>query len=85
MSGAIDALGYAAAALTTSAFVPQAVRTIKSRDTRGISLWMYVIFTAGVALWLAYGIAAHSAPIAVANLVTLILSATVLVLKLRHG
>jgi MtN3 and saliva related transmembrane protein len=81
----LDLLGYTAAALTTSAFVPQALKTVLSRDTSGISLWMYLVFTTGVALWFVYGLAAGEWPIIVANAVTFPLAATVLVLKLRHG
>ena len=76
--------GYVAAALTTLAFVPQAVKTIRSRETHAISLGMYVVFTIGIAFWLAYGIALHSWPMIVANVVTFGLSATILGLKLRY-
>lgn len=78
----IDWLGYAAAALTTASFVPQAWLTFRSRDTSGVSLGMYSVFTAGVALWLAYGIALRDWPIIVANAVTLALAAAILVMKL---
>lgn len=78
-------LGFAAAALTSASFVPQAVMTIRTRDTRGISLSMYAIFTVGVALWLAYGIALESWPMIAANTATLCLAATILILKLRYG
>jgi len=78
-------LGYIAALLTSSSFIPQAVMTIRSRNTQGISLAMYVIFTVGVALWLAYGIYIDSWPMILANTVTLGLAATVLGLKLRYG
>jgi len=77
--------GYVAATLTTVAFVPQALKTIRSRDTRGISLAMYVVFTIGIGFWLAYGVALGSWPMILSNLVTLGLSGTILVLKLRHG
>ena len=77
-------LGYIAALLTSSSFIPQAVMTIRSRNTQGISLAMYVIFTVGVALWLAYGIYLDSWPMILANTVTLGLAATVLGLKLRY-
>lgn len=77
--------GYAAAVLTTASFIPQAVMTIRSRNTRGISRGMYIIFTAGVAMWLAYGIAIVSWPMILANVVTLMLAATILILKLRYG
>lgn len=77
--------GYLAAAMTTLAFVPQAVKTIRTRDTRSISLGMYVVFTAGIAMWLVYGIALDSVPMILANIVTFLLSATILGLKLKHG
>ena len=81
----LEWFGYAAAVLTTSSFIPQAVMTIRSRNTRGISLAMYVIFTVGVALWLVYGIALESWPMILANTVTLGLAATILAMKLRFG
>lgn len=81
----LEWLGFAAAALTSASFIPQAVMTIRTRDTRGISLGMYAIFTVGVALWLAYGIALDSWPMIVANTATLALAGTILALKLRYG
>lgn len=77
--------GYTAAAMTTLAFVPQAWQTIRTKDTRSISLGMYVVFTAGIAMWLVYGIALDSMPMILSNIVTFILSATILGLKLKHG
>jgi MtN3 and saliva related transmembrane protein len=77
-----DLIGYTAAALTTGSFLPQAILTLRTRDTRGISLAMYGAFTAGVALWLVYGIALGEWPIVVANAVTLVLAATILGTKL---
>ena len=77
--------GYVAATLTTAAFFPQAIKTIRSKDTSGVSLGMYVVFTIGVAFWLLYGIALHSWPMIISNIITFALSATILVLKLRHG
>ena len=76
--------GYVAATLTTLAFVPQALKTIRSRDTRGLSLGMYVVFTIGVGFWLAYGIALESWPMILSNIVTLGLSATILAMKVRY-
>ena len=75
--------GYVAATLTTLAFVPQAVKTLRTRDTRSISLYMYVVFTAGVAFWLVYGIYLHSWPMIIANIVTLALAAMILYMKVR--
>lgn len=82
--------GFTAAFLTTVAFVPQAYRSWRTRDLSGISLPMYALFTLGVASWLVYGLLIDSMPVIVANGVTLILSSTVLTLKvlsvihLRH-
>ena len=81
----VNSLGYVAAALTTAAFVPQAVKVIRSRDTGAISLWMYVTFTVGIALWFVYGVLLNAWPIILANAVTFGLAATILALKLRHG
>lgn len=78
-----NALGYAAAALTTGSFVPQAVLTLRTRDVRGISLSMYTAFTTGVALWLLYGLRLGEWPIVVANAVTLCLALVILVTKIR--
>jgi MtN3 and saliva related transmembrane protein len=80
-----DWMGYAAAVLTTTSFVPQAVRTLRTRETHGISLWMYVLFTIGVGCWLAYGLLLGSWPMIVANIVTLALATAILLLKLRYG
>ncbi len=80
-----DLVGYAAALLTTMSFVPQAVKSLRTRDMSGVSLAMYLLFTLGVACWLAYGILLASWPIIIANLITLTLAAAILWLKIRHG
>ncbi|MDQ3289282.1 MAG: SemiSWEET transporter [Pseudomonadota bacterium] len=82
MSG--EWLGYMAAVLTTLSFVPQAVKTIRTRDTSGISIAMYVMFTVGIGFWLAYGIALGSWPMIGCNLITLLLAGTILGLKIRY-
>lgn len=79
-----DLIGYGAAALTTAAFVPQALKSWTSRDLSGISLGMYSLFTLGVALWLIYGLFLESWPVILANGVTLVLAGTVLWLKVSH-
>jgi MtN3 and saliva related transmembrane protein len=81
----IEPLGYIAAFLTSVSFIPQAVMTIRTRETHAISRGMYIMFTVGVAFWLAYGIAIVSWPMILANSVTLALAATILALKLRYG
>lgn len=78
-------LGFIAATLTTAAFVPQALKTLRTRDTRSISLGMYVAFALGVCFWLAYGIVLGSWPMILSNVVTLALALLILGLKLRHG
>jgi len=83
LPGLPDSVGYLAALLTTSSFVPQALLTLRTRDVSGISLSMYSAFTLGVALWLLYGLAIGEWPVIVANTVTLALAATILVTKVR--
>ena len=80
-----DALGFAAGTLTTIAFVPQLLRIIKSRSAHDISWWMFGIFSFGVVLWLWYGIRAEALPLIIANVVTLVLAAAILILKWRYG
>jgi len=80
----IDWIGTLAACLTTSSFVPQAWHTFRTRDVSGISLGMYSLFTAGVALWLAYGILLMAWPIIIANVITTSLALMILVMKLRY-
>ncbi|MGJ4803969.1 SemiSWEET transporter [Luteimonas sp. SDU82] len=81
----LEWIGYIAATLTTLAFVPQAVKTIRSRDTSGISLGMYVVFIIGIVCWFGYGLVLGSWPMILANAVTFVLAAVILALKLRHG
>lgn len=80
-----ETLGYLAATLTTVAFVPQAWRIWRTKDVRGISLRMYIVFTVGVALWLAYGFALKELPVILANAITLVLACAVLVMRIRYG
>ena len=77
-----DVFGYIAATLTTVSFFPQALKTLKSRDTRAISLRMYLLFTAGVAFWSLYGWMVKDGPVLIANLITLIPEVIVLGIKL---
>ena len=76
-------IGYAAAILTTASFVPQAWVTFRTRDVRGISLGMSLLFVLGVSLWLAYGVLVTAWPIVIANTITLALAAAILFMKLR--
>jgi MtN3 and saliva related transmembrane protein len=80
-----DLIGWLATTLTTIAFVPQVWRAWKTRSARDLSLPMYLIFTAGVVLWLTYGLMIQSWPIIVGNIVTLVLASSVLAMKLKFG
>jgi MtN3 and saliva related transmembrane protein len=78
-------VGFGAAALTTAAFVPQAMLTWKRRRAEGVSLGMYVVFVTGLVGWLAYGLLIGSTPIIISNIVTLLLAGFILAMKLRFG
>jgi len=79
-----ELLGYLAACCTTLAFVPQAVRTIRTRDTRPLPLGMYLLFTCGVLLWLSSGALIEDTPLIVANTVTGLLAAIILFHKIKN-
>jgi MtN3 and saliva related transmembrane protein len=80
---AVNVIGYTAATLTTASFLPQLIRVVKLRSARDISLGMFLIFSLGTLFWFVYGLLAHSAPVWIANALTLALSVSILVLKLR--
>ncbi len=81
----IEFVGAAAALLTTLCWVPQAWRTIRTRDTRAISLVAQSAFLVGIGLWLVYGLLLGSWPLIAANGVSAVLVGTILSLKLRYG
>ena len=80
----IEVIGYCAAFLTTIAFLPQAIQSWRTRDLSGVSLGMYSLFTAGVGLWLIYGLIIEKWPLILANALTFALALSILALKLRH-
>lgn len=73
-----------AATLTTAGFIPQALKTYRTRQTKDISLWMYILLITGVALWLTYGILNTDWPVILANGVTLLLVIPILILKIIY-
>ncbi|HVZ25270.1 MAG TPA: SemiSWEET transporter [Sediminibacterium sp.] len=77
-------LGLAAAVCTTISFLPQAIRTIRTKDTSGISLFMYALFTFGTLLWLLFGLFTGNIPIVAANAVTLVFSVIILFYKIKY-
>ena len=80
---AIQILGLVAGSLTTAAFLPQVIKTWKSRSAKDLSLGMFSLFCLGVAMWLVYGFAVKDIPVIGANLLTLLLASTLLFFKLR--
>ncbi|NMC49129.1 MAG: SemiSWEET transporter [Desulfovibrio sp.] len=80
-----DVAGYAAGILTTTAFLPQVVKTYRTRSVRDISLAMYLLFTCGILLWLLHGLAVGSGPVVAANSVGLLLSGAMVAMKLAFG
>jgi MtN3 and saliva related transmembrane protein len=81
----VETIGMLGAALTTFCWLPQALKIIRDRDTRAISLPAYIAFASGVGLWLVYGIALGNWPLIASNAVTLALMTVIVALKLRHG
>ena len=81
----VDAIGATGAILTTICWVPQAVKIIRDRDTRAISLSGTMLCTLGVLLWLVYGLAIVDGPLIGSSIITFAMTATILVLKIRHG
>lgn len=81
----VDAIGATAAALTTLCWVPQAVKIIRDRDTRAISLSGTTLCVVGVLLWLVYGLAITDGPLIGSSIVTFAMTAIILALKIRHG
>ena len=82
---AVTVLGLVAAACTTGAFVPQVVKTYRTRSSADLSLGMYGLLVTGTSLWLAYGLVIGDLPIILANVVTLGLELAVVVHIVRHG
>ena len=79
-----EMIGYLAATLTTVSFLPQAILTLKTKDTESLSLSMYSIFTLGVLFWLIYGIYRSDRAIIFANAITLLLAASILSFKIYN-
>ncbi|WP_439131809.1 SemiSWEET transporter [Polaribacter sp.] len=79
-----EVLGFLAAILTTIAFFPQVIKVYKTKETKSISLSMYIVFSIGILLWLIYGLYLHSLPMIFANAITLISSIYILLMKIKH-
>jgi MtN3 and saliva related transmembrane protein len=77
-------IGFIAAIMTSIAFLPQVIKTWKLKETRDISLLMFLILSAGIFLWIIYGIIIQDIPIIIANSITFILCMIILFLKLKY-
>ena len=80
-----EIIGGIAAILTTAAYIPQSIKIFREKDTKSISLGMYIMITGGIAMWLIYGIMIESISVIIANGVTLVLACGILIMKIRHG
>ena len=78
-------LGLLAGACTTGAFIPQVIKTWRTKRADDLSLGMYVVITVGIFAWLAYGLILHDIPIIAANVTGVVLVSSILVMKLRFG
>ena len=77
-------LGYAAGFLTTIAFIPQVVKIWRSKSAKDVSLPAFATFTVGIGIWIAYGIVKSDPPIILWNVVTLVLAAAILAMKVKY-
>ena len=81
----LSILGILAGTLSTFSFIPQVIKTIKTKETRDISLLMYTILIIGFLLWVVYGIMRKDLPVIIANSVSFLFAATILILKIKSG
>ena len=84
MNAMIDGVGLIAGLLTTTAFIPQVLKIYRTKSGKDISARMISLFTAGLVLWLIYGILLRSMPLILSNVVTLVLSLAIIALKIRY-
>lgn len=78
-------IGLLAAVSTTAGFLPQAIKTIKTKQTKDLSLGMYILMAFGLFCWLVYGILLNDLPLILANAISFTLTVVILVLKIKHG
>jgi MtN3 and saliva related transmembrane protein len=80
-----EIIGSVAGFLTTVAFVPQAWRIFKTKETRSISLVMFIVFVTGLTCWILYGLLINQLPVVIPNIITLLLASYILTMKIRNG
>lgn len=80
----VEILGIAAGALTTISFVPQLLKVVKTKSAKDLSLFMFILFTTGILLWLIYGIIISAVAVIIANAFTFLIALSILVLKVKY-
>ena len=81
----INFFGYFAAILTTAAFLPQLIKTLKTKKADDVSLITLIMFIIGVLLWIIYGYKISSIPILLANVITFVLNFLILISKIYYS
>ena len=81
----IEFFGYFAAILTTAAFLPQLIKTLKTKKADDVSLVTLIMFISGVGSWIVYGYEISSFPILLANIITFILNLLILISKIFYA
>jgi MtN3 and saliva related transmembrane protein len=81
----IDILGYLAGLLVVLSLLPQTIKSWKTKSTKDLSLWRYIIYVVGLVLWIGYAILIDNGPVAIMNGLGLVLAVPILYLKIKHG
>ena len=81
----IDILGYVGGSLVVISLLPQTIKSWKTRSTKDLSLWRYIIYAIGLILWITYAVIIGNGPVAVMNSVGLLLALSILFLKIKYG
>lgn len=81
----VDLLGYAAGILVVISLLPQTIKSWRTRSTKDLSLWRYIVYCTGLILWVTYAVIIKNGPVALMNSVGLALALSILYLKVKHG
>ncbi|USN45004.1 MAG: hypothetical protein H6502_02985 [Candidatus Woesearchaeota archaeon] len=81
----VDILGYLAGALVVISLLPQTIKSWRSKSTKDLSLWRYIIYCSGLLLWILYAFLIQNGPVAFMNGLGLLLALSILFLKIKHG
>jgi MtN3 and saliva related transmembrane protein len=81
----LDFIGYLAGLLILVSLIPQIVKSWKTKSTKDLSLARYLIYTAGIVLWIVYGAMLNSGPMVISNGIALLLALSIIFLKIKYG